>query len=132
MQLEKINGEQVIISDQFFDLKENAHAKMIKVSQEISDAINHFNQLNGDSHEKIKQVNSELDNVKKNLDKFHLDISKSNEYQHKLSKKVKAIAKDDTIDVKLEEMKGENMEIFKNFEELISETNHKLYILEEY
>lgn len=132
MLLEKINGELGIVSDQFFDLKENAHAKMIKVTQEISDAVSHFNQLNNDSLEKIKQVDSELENVRKNLDKFHLDISQGNEYQHKLGKKIKAMTKDNTLDVKLEEMKNENMEIFKSFDELLSETNHKLYILEEY
>jgi hypothetical protein len=132
MVLEKVNSEQVIICKQFFELKESAHEKMLKVTQEISNAVHKFRNLHGGSIDKVKEIEAELANVRNNLDQYHLDINQGSERHERLSKKVREITDDKTIVKKIETIKNENSGVVKSIEHQLSQTNHKLYILEQY
>jgi len=105
---------------------------MLKVSQEIVEAKTEWKKGNDDVNVSMKRMESDLNNMRENIDKFYASLEKNIEKQNKLSSKMKKFSKNEKLDDKLEKLSEKFSGSFEKFEEQIGKNNQKIYMIEEY
>jgi len=83
-----LNNDIASIKEQFFELKEKVHLKIIEITNEVNNNMTNFNEQNSETNSKLSEVVAKFENVTSNIDEFHLSIEQSKDIMKKLSKSV--------------------------------------------
>lgn len=132
MMLERLNNQINEINGQFFNLKEETHAKIIKVSQEVAESMKFYKNMDTDINGDMQSLRKMVENVNLNMDKFHFSLEETKEKMQKQSQKMEAISADNSVLSKVNEAtEGFDKTILK-LSESLDLAHHKIYLLEEY
>jgi len=129
---EKLNNDIASIKEQFFELKEKVHLKIIEITDEVNNNMTNFNEQNSETNSKLSEVVAKFENVTSNIDEFHLSIEQSKDIMKKLSKSVTKWDKQKVDSQKFETTVEEQNQILALLGDRTNNLDHKMYMLEEY
>ena len=85
---QKNSGEISALNDQFFNLKDSTHEKILKITTEITEETRIFKEISDKTETELNQLTSSLKNMQQNLDEYHLILANNTEMNEKLSLKL--------------------------------------------
>ncbi|CAI2371795.1 unnamed protein product [Moneuplotes crassus] len=130
--LEKNNGEIRNLSEYFFDLKDSNNQKILKISEEISESKINLKSKIDEFKFDIIDLSASIESIQANLDKYHLKLESSKDYQKRLAEKVKKSLDTSKTDKMIDKLSSEFSNSCSILEHKVKENTQKIYILEEY
>lgn len=84
---ERMNAEMKNIREEFAALNDKIFEKLANVSADMQKTLMSYRELNNETDTKLNSTISEFENIKLNLDQFHLEITKNRNDIEKLLEK---------------------------------------------
>lgn len=129
---EHLNTDIAKLNDNFFSLKDEINNKVLNVLHEIATSEMKLREINNETDTKLLTTISDFENIKQNLDSFHLDISKNKDVIEKLEEEVQSLHKVKADAKKFQKfIYNYDSEVSKIDQEM-AEVQDKIFILEEY